>query len=218
MGKLEDVVVEHIKQFGSSTRIIIFTSFRESVGEIVKFLSIHPAIKATSFVGQAGSKGKAGKGQSQKEQQAVLNSFRSGDFNVLVATSIGEEGLDIGEVDLIVMYDATSSPTRMVQRMGRTGRQRAGRIVVLVTEGKEEHKFQQSQSASKKINRALLQQQERFKFYSSPRMIPKEHRTEMKKQEICIPESSESFSTVKIKPKTDPHPKDDWLAGMTQVS
>lgn len=56
----------------------------------------------------------------------------------MVATCVGEEGLDIGEVDLIVCFDASASPIRLVQRMGRTGRKRDGRIVVLVTEGKEE--------------------------------------------------------------------------------
>lgn len=56
----------------------------------------------------------------------------------MVATCVGEEGLDIGEVDLIVCFDAHASPIRLVQRMGRTGRKRDGRIVVLVTEGKEE--------------------------------------------------------------------------------
>ena len=44
------------------------------------------------------------------------------------------QGLDIGEVDLIVCYDVSKSPIRLVQRMGRTGRKRAGRIIVLVTE------------------------------------------------------------------------------------
>lgn len=40
--------------------------------------------------------------------------FQKGEYNVLVATSIGEEGLDIGDVDLIVCYDSHSSPIRMV--------------------------------------------------------------------------------------------------------
>ena len=57
---------------------------------------------------------------------------------MLVSTSVGEEGLDIGEVDLIICFDASSSPIRLVQRMGRTGRKRAGKIIILVTEGKED--------------------------------------------------------------------------------
>lgn len=57
-----------------------------------------------------------------------MKAFFSGEFNCLVATCIAEEGLDIGEVDLIVSFDALNSPVRMVQRMGRTGRKRAGKV------------------------------------------------------------------------------------------
>ena len=68
----------------------------------------------------------------------VMQAFRTGGYNTLVSTCVGEEGLDIGDVDLIVCFDAHKSPIRLVQRMGRTGRKRQGRIVMLVTEGKEE--------------------------------------------------------------------------------
>lgn len=68
----------------------------------------------------------------------VVHRFRQGGFNTLVSTCVGEEGLDIGEVDLIVCFDAQKNPTRLVQRMGRTGRKRQGRIVVILSEGREE--------------------------------------------------------------------------------
>jgi Fanconi anemia group M protein len=67
----------------------------------------------------------------------VMRKFKAGCYNTLISTCVGEEGLDIGEVDLIICFDAHKSPVRLVQRMGRTGRQREGRIVMLVTEGKE---------------------------------------------------------------------------------
>jgi len=73
-------------------------------------------------------------GINQKLQKKVVNEFRAGGYNVLVATAIGEEGLDIGSVDLIICFDALKSPIRLVQRMGRTGRARQGRIVLLMTE------------------------------------------------------------------------------------
>ena len=68
----------------------------------------------------------------------MVHRFRQGGFNTLVSTCVGEEGLDIGEVDLIVCFDAQKNPTRLVQRMGRTGRKRQGRIVVILAEGREE--------------------------------------------------------------------------------
>lgn len=45
----------------------------------------------------------------------VIKEFKAGKFNVLVSTSIGEEGLDIGEIDMIVCYDAQKTPIRMVR-------------------------------------------------------------------------------------------------------
>lgn len=61
----------------------------------------------------------------------ALQKFRAGGFNVIVATSIGEEGLDIMEVDLVISFDANISPLRMIQRMGRTGRKHDGRVDIL---------------------------------------------------------------------------------------
>jgi Fanconi anemia group M protein len=65
-------------------------------------------------------------------QQAVLQKFRAGGYNTIVATSIAEEGLDIMEVDLVICFDANVSPIRMIQRMGRTGRKRDGRVDILL--------------------------------------------------------------------------------------
>jgi len=158
--KLVEVLTDHFsraKAAGRSTRAIVFTQYRDSVGEIVSLLGSTPLVKAASFVGQATSSKSVGaiKGQTQKEQQSVVRLFREGTFNTLVATCIGEEGLDVGDVDLIVSYDAVGSPTRMVQRMGRTGRKRAGRVVVLVTEGNEHRKLKNAQAKSRSVNRLL---------------------------------------------------------------
>ena len=61
-------------------------------------------------------------------------------MNCLITTSVGEEGLDIGEVGLIIAYDCLGSPIRMVQRLGRTGRKASGKVVILVQEGDEHEK------------------------------------------------------------------------------
>ena len=79
--------------------------------------------------------GVSGKGYTQRDQLRVMREFREGAYNTLVSTCVGEEGLDIGQVDLIVCFDSHKSPIRMIQRFGRTGRRRQGRIVVLLTEG-----------------------------------------------------------------------------------
>lgn len=90
------------------------------------------------------TKGKKGCTMTQNEQREVLQKFRDLSINTLVATCIGEEGLDIPEVDLVVCLDVSASPTRSVQRTGRMGRQRAGRVVHILCEGNEERKFNEA--------------------------------------------------------------------------
>ncbi|XWS24799.1 hypothetical protein CRYUN_Cryun27aG0015700 [Craigia yunnanensis] len=132
LSKMLEVLINHFQtKDPQNSRVIIFSNFRGSVRDIMNALaSIGDLVKATEFIGQ--SSGKALKGQSQKVQQAVLEKFRAGGYNVIVATSIGEEGLDIMEVDLVICFDANVSPLRMIQRMGRTGRKHDGRVDILL--------------------------------------------------------------------------------------
>ena len=116
---------------------------------------------------------------TQKEQQRVMKAFRNGELNVLVCTSIGEEGLDIGSVDLIISFDAVGSPTRMVQRFGRTGRKRSGRIVVLMTED-DKRKQKMATAKSQKIKNLLIRGSSCFMFYNhNPLMLPKRRSARM---------------------------------------
>ncbi|XP_056638705.1 Fanconi anemia group M protein isoform X1 [Diorhabda sublineata] len=131
--KLRDILLDHFKENGDSSKAIVFFEYRDSVTEAsVLLIQSQPLIKPRIFVGQK-------QGVTQKSQINVVKAFREGRCNVLLSTSIGEEGLDVGEVDLIVCFDISNkSPIRMVQRMGRTGRKKDGNVVVLVTEGKEQ--------------------------------------------------------------------------------
>ncbi|XP_076982966.1 Fanconi anemia group M protein isoform X2 [Tamandua tetradactyla] len=179
--KLEEVVVEHFKTWNAQntsvkkcdeTRVMIFSSFRDSVQEIAEMLFHHrPVVRAMTFVGHAS--GKSTKGFTQKEQLEVVKQFRDGGYNTLVSTCVGEEGLDIGEVDLIICFDAQKSPIRLVQRMGRTGRKRQGRIVVILAEGREERTYNQSQCNKRNIYKAISGNTQVLHFYQrSPRMVP----------------------------------------------
>ena len=105
-------------------RVIVFCNARESVRELTAALAAaSPLLRPAAFVGQASAKGH--KGLKQAEQQALLADFRLGSINVLVATSVGEEGLDIAEVDLIVLYESKASCTQV--REGTNGEGRRGR-------------------------------------------------------------------------------------------
>ncbi|XP_048831550.1 Fanconi anemia group M protein isoform X3 [Brienomyrus brachyistius] len=182
--KLEEVVLQHFRTSPESsgagpsseavsTRVMIFSSFRESVQEIAIMLNRHqPLIRVMTFMGQA-TAGKAVRGFTQKEQLEVVRKFREGGFNTLVSTCVGEEGLDIGEVDLIVCFDAQKNPIRLVQRMGRTGRRRQGRIVVILAAGREERTYNQSQCNKRSVYKSITGKQHSLHMYPhSPRMLP----------------------------------------------
>jgi ERCC4-related helicase len=109
-------------------KALVFTHYRDTARKVVEILT-ESGIKAARFVGQA--KRELDIGMSQEEQSAVLESFRNGEFDVLVATSIAEEGLDIPEVDLVVFYEPIPSEIRYIQRKGRTGRKSSGWVIIL---------------------------------------------------------------------------------------
>ncbi|MEG9194968.1 MAG: DEAD/DEAH box helicase [Candidatus Methanoglobus sp.] len=128
--KLKEVIKKQLEEKEDS-RIIVFTNYRDSADFLVSEISkIAPAAK---FVGQAIREND--RGMKQREQIEVLQKFREGVYKVLVATSVGEEGLDIPATDLVVFYEAIPSEIRAIQRKGRTGRGRKGKIIVLMAKG-----------------------------------------------------------------------------------
>jgi ATP-dependent DNA helicase MPH1 len=145
-----------------------------------------PMIRASVFVGQADSK--RSEGMNQAKQLDTIKNFKEGKINVIIATSIGEEGLDIGQVDLIVCYDASGSPIRMLQRMGRTGRKRAGHIVLLLMRGKEENNFAKAKDNYEQMQK-MISSGQRFSFRHdlSVRIIPRDINPEVDKRMIEIP-------------------------------
>ena len=112
-------------------KILVFTEFRDTVSNLVSRLSSIDGLKPDQFIGQS-SRGTQ-KGMTQKQQLAQLKRFREGEINVLVATSVGEEGLDVPAADLVILYEPVPSAIRAIQRRGRTARQRAGSVHVLIT-------------------------------------------------------------------------------------
>lgn len=231
---LQNAVLRHFANAGegfgasnpSSTRIMVFAHYRDSAEEIVRVLKRHqPMIRPHVFVGQANSKGSDG--MDQKTQLETIKKFQEGIYNTLVATSIGEEGLDIGEVDLIICYDASASPIRMLQRMGRTGRKRAGNIVVLLMKGKEEDNFAKAKDNYEKMQKEIAAGTKfNFRDDQSRRIVPKDIQPVVDKRRIEIPfENSQAGlpepkkrAKVPKRPAKKFHMPDGVRSGFTKAS
>ncbi len=108
------------------SKVLIFSSYRDSVNVIhQKLLDMN--ISAEILIGKSGETG-----LKQKKQIETVQRFRDGVTKALIATRVGEEGLDISEVNLVIFYDNVPSSIRFVQRKGRTGRKDKGRLIVLI--------------------------------------------------------------------------------------
>jgi len=128
---IEHSKIPKLKELLESTegKTLIFTSYRDSVEVIHKKLT-DMNIKAGILIGKSGVTG-----LKQKKQIETIQKFRDGTYTVLIATRVGEEGLDISEVNLVIFYDNVPSSIRYIQRRGRTGRKEAGKLIVLIAKG-----------------------------------------------------------------------------------
>jgi len=155
LGKLIEIVKEEKLK---NSKTIVFTQFRDSATVIAKNLNEIKGIIAKVFVGQAK---KAGTGLSQKEQKKIIEEFSDGEINVLVATCIAEEGLDIPEVNAVIFYEPIPSAIRAIQRSGRTARLMKGKLIILITKGtRDETFYYASRAREKKMHKAIDQVKE----------------------------------------------------------
>ena len=170
--ELQKILEKEIKE--SDKKIIVFNQYRDNAVDIVDKLGTIENVNAKLFVGQLK---KQGTGLTQKEQKAVLDEFRAGKFNVLVATSIAEQGLDIPQVDTVIFYEPIPSAIRQIQRRGRTGRHGEGKVIVLVTKNtmdegyrwsahhKEKRMYRNLENLKKKLTLFLNTKEEKITNY-----------------------------------------------------
>ena len=137
-----------------SSKIMVFTQYRDSLEMIHQKLE-KEGIKSAKFFGQASRDGE--KGLTQKEQKEIIKAFKIGEYDVLLSTRVAEEGIDIPAVDLVILYEPVPSEVRMIQRRGRTGRKRSGRVKVLITNGtRDEGYYWASINKERRMKRQLI--------------------------------------------------------------
>jgi Fanconi anemia group M protein len=179
--RLETLTVEHPKlaktveivhdelHRNPKARVIVFSQYRDTVDRIVEEIGRRndPGVRAARFVGQASHGDDIG--ISQREQGTILDRFRSGELNCLVATSVAEEGLDIPATDLVVFYEPVPDVIRTIQRRGRTGRARTGRAIILVAEGTRDVGLHRSAfSRERRMHEMLVDIQEEIEHGRAP--------------------------------------------------
>jgi len=153
LNRLREVVKEEVK----SGQVLVFTQYRDSVNKIIEYLK-KEGIKTGKLVGQSS---KLEDGMSQKDQGKMLEDFKKKKFDVLCATCIGEEGLDLPQVGTVVFFEPMSSPIRAIQRKGRTARQAPGKVIVMMAKDTRDegmywsgyHKEKRMKSSLKKMQK-----------------------------------------------------------------
>jgi len=145
------------KQFENNpnSKIIVFTHYRDTSKYISNVLEKLDKVKPSQFIGQATKEGD--KGLSQKEQAQIIEKFKKGIFNVLIATSVAEEGLDIPSTDLVIFYEPIPSEIRAIQRRGRTARKMPGKVIILITKGTSDEGYYWASKRKEKRMRSELE-------------------------------------------------------------
>lgn len=136
------------------SKVLVFTHYRDTCDLMASKLERVDGARVGKLIGQSERSGD--KGLRQKEQVALLDRFRNGEINVVVATSVGEEGLDVASTDLVVFYEPVPSEIRTIQRRGRTGRNRAGRVVILIAKGTRDEAYYFSSMKKEKAMKKRL--------------------------------------------------------------
>jgi Fanconi anemia group M protein len=149
--KLIKILEKELKN--PDSRVIVFSQFRDTVNNIYD-KCLEKNINAVKFFGQASRDTE--KGLTQKKQKEIIKDFKRGVYDVLISTSVAEEGIDIPSVDLVVLYEPVPSEIRMIQRRGRTGRKNKGKMIILITKGtRDESYYWSSINKEKKMKKQL---------------------------------------------------------------
>jgi Fanconi anemia group M protein len=149
--RLNEIILELVKE-NPKVKIIVFANYRSTVDKINKMI-LGSGIKSDILIGQTI---KAGKGMSQDQQVETLKRFGAGEFNVLVGSSISEEGLDVPAVDYAIFYEPVPSEIRTIQRRGRIGRQTTGKLIFLITKNTRDEAYYYSALHKEKKMKSIL--------------------------------------------------------------
>ncbi|KAK6825214.1 hypothetical protein PG987_012708 [Apiospora arundinis] len=128
---------------GPDTLGIIFVKETGTVNVLLHMISEHPLVGSRFRVGvMVGTSRYAGRrrdiGELNQEASLTLDKFRSGNLDLLIATNVLEEGIDVPACNLVICFDQPTHLKSFIQRRGRA-RMRESKLVILVEGGTEKH-------------------------------------------------------------------------------
>lgn len=144
-------LVSQILNSGRGSKAIVFTQYRDTCDLLAGKLSAIPGARVGKLIGQSNG------GLKQKEQIGILDDFRNGRYNVIVSTSVGEEGLDITSTDAVIFYEPIPSEIRTIQRRGRTGRKNDGEVFILIAKGTMDEVSEKTSNRKEELMRTRLE-------------------------------------------------------------
>jgi len=137
-------------------QMLIFVKYRDTLRKVMKYIKHkYPNISCDRLTGTSDNYGDPG--MKQKEQAEVLKRYKNKEIQILICTSIGEEGLDFPAVDELVFYEPISDVRRHIQRLGRTGRRKHGNVHILIYKDSGEESIYYTSRAEERAVRKIIQ-------------------------------------------------------------
>lgn len=157
------------------TTAILFVKTRASVKLLSDLISLHPTtrdiVRVGTFVGSSSYQNRPSHISELIDatgQENTLEELRSGIKNIIVATNVVEEGIDISACNLVICYDRPANVRSFIQRRGRA-RQASSRLVVFFSsnEAKMLAKWQEVEEEMKRKYQDKLRQLQELKKLES---------------------------------------------------
>ncbi len=146
--KLCEIIKNELEQ-NPNSKIIVFANYRFTVNELYSILNNLKNARPIRLVGQK-------EGLTQKQQIQIIKDFESNIYNILIGTSISEEGLHLSTADLAIFFEPVPSEIRSIQRKGRVARIKIGRIIFLITKNTKDEAFYWSSFHKEKKMRFII--------------------------------------------------------------
>jgi ERCC4-related helicase len=158
--KLDQLISFLIKEDNAEFSGIIFVRQRATVIVMAELLSVHPKTKnrfqCAPYVGLSNSasrKQTIGELLDLRAQRDTLTDFRDGRKNLIIATDVLEEGIDVTACRLVVCFDSPPNLKSFIQRRGRA-RQKQSKFAILVAHDDDSATFKNWQKLEEEMIRA----------------------------------------------------------------